>query len=892
MKTFFRNLKIKTKLLTGFGIIVLILLISGLREIALLNNLEQKRIRYTKTVATLNMLKESRLLISYEMTSAANALSAQNNKELREAQKRHLNNNNKLISIFEGLNTITNSQKDFKYNNENKLIKDSVKAVFLSYTQDFNIAYDKLIEKKANYLDIEEYYGEYIKLNIQNDSTKHFSKAKLASTLLEEILDLSQFIKTTGNAMLRKLKSTEEISGNITSGVEEETSKMYMTASNTAIIYIFIIIILSVSIALLISRMIVTPINSLKQQLDYLSNGELPEKVDLQTTDEIGQMSEAINSLVIGLNKTSEFSIEIGKGNFDSSYTPLGTDDILGNSLLSMRDSLQTAKKGEEKRKIEDAQRNRTSEGLALFSEILRKHTENIKDLSNEIISGLVKFMNANQGGIFILNDDNKNNIFLDLLGAYAYNRIKFLNKQVRLGEGLVGSVAAEKYTVYMTDIPDEYIEIESGIGSSNPKSILIVPLKIEQEVLGVIELASFNEFEKYEIELVERIAESIASSLSTARINTRTAMLLEQSNKQAAKMREQEEEMLQNIEELKATQEESDKREEQLRKTLSELRLSHKIIQKREIELDDKVKNLQETSETQIENITLKEKFNDTLIENSINAIIISDPKGNISKINRTARQLFEIEEYNTKKLKNIFPDFFDKNNIIDEKIIINQQKFEKKLPSGNKIFIKLSFRKQEIKENTLFTFFIDNITKEVNIENENKNVKEKYSEIEFESLLKIDALEKILETNKIDISSFNLDEVLRWDNTYSIGIEIIDQQHKRWIHLTNQLYRNFKKDDFKVFIKSLKELIDYTDYHFGFEEKYMSDFGYENANEHKNLHKYFLDKLKEHNETIDQDNKIAIYNLLTFLKFWIKKHIQNEDINYVDLFISNGLT
>lgn len=892
MKTFFRNLKIKTKLLIGFGIIVLILLISGVREFALLNKLEQKRIRYTKAVATQNLLKESRLLISYEMTSAANALNAQSNKELREAQKLHLNNNNKLISIYEELNSKTNSQKNFKFNKENKIIKDSVKAVFLSYTEDFNIAYNKLIEKKTNYLDIDEYYGEYIKLNIQNDTTKLFTKAKLATTLLEEILDLSQFIKSTGNNMLRKLKSSEEISRNITTGVEIETSDMYTVASNTALVYIFLIIILSVSIALLISGMIVTPVNTLKQQLDHLSTGELPEKVELNTTDEIGQMSQTINNLVIGLKKTSEFSIEIGKGNFDSSYTPLGSNDILGNSLLSMRDSLQTAKKEEEKRKIEDAQRNRTSEGLALFSEILRKHTENIKDLSNEIISGLVKFMNANQGGIFILNDDDKHNIYLDLLGAYAYNRIKFLNKQVKLGEGLVGSVASEKYTVYMTDIPNEYIEIESGIGSSNPKSILIVPLKMEQEVLGVIELASFNEFEKYEIELVEKIAESIASSLSTARINTRTAMLLEQSNKQAAKMREQEEEMLQNIEELKATQEESDKREEQLRKSLSELRLAHKIIQKKEIELDDKVKNLQESNEAQIENISLKEKFNDTLIENSINAIIISDTKGNISKINKSARKLFEIEEYNTKRLKNIFSDLFDKNNLIDEKILSGYKKAEKKLPSGNKIFIQLSYQKQEINENILYIIFINDITSNVNIEIENKKIKEKYSEIEFESLLKIDALEKILETNKIDLSSFNLDEVLRWDSSYSIGIEIIDQQHKRWIHLTNQLYRNFKKDDFKVFVKSLKELIDYTDYHFGFEEKYMSDFGYENANEHKNLHKYFLDKLKEHYENINQENKIAIYNLLTFLKYWIKKHIQNEDINYVDLFISNGLT
>lgn len=318
---------------------------------------------------------------------------------------------------------------------------------------------------------------------------------------------------------------------------------------------------------------LVVPINNIKNRLLSMSQGILPEKKMKERKDEIGQMAKALNQLVEGLKAISSFALEIGRGNYQSNFTPLSENDVLGNSLLRMRDDLNAATIEESKRKEEDEQRNWATIGIAKFSEILRQDNDKLDLLSYHVISNLVKYMEANQGGIFLINDTDDTKPFAELVSCYAFNRKKHLEKRVEIGEGLVGRCILEKATIYLSDIPDGYIKITSGMGESNPRNLVLVPLMMNDEVFGVIEIASFIPFEKYKIEFVEKIAESIAATLKAVKINTRTSKLLEQSKIQAEELAAQEEEMRQNMEELRATQEQSFRKEKELQSTVEELK-------------------------------------------------------------------------------------------------------------------------------------------------------------------------------------------------------------------------------------------------------------------------------------------------------------------------------
>lgn len=327
---------------------------------------------------------------------------------------------------------------------------------------------------------------------------------------------------------------------------------------------------------------IFNPIQDITHMLHRLSNGHIGNDMMLEynQSDKVGQMAFALNTSIKGLLQKTDFAQKIGQGDLDAELELLGDEDLLGKSLVYMQKSLKTAQEEENIRKAEDEKRQWTNAGLAKFSDILRQNSDKLDALAAEIIKNLVLYINANQGGVFIYNDDEPENIHFELLSAYAYNHHKYIKKQILPGEGLIGTCALEKQTIYLTEIPENYIQITSGLGEARPRCLLIVPLLIEEKVLGILELASFTEIEQYQIDFVEKLAQSIASTLTSVRTNIKTSTLLSKTQQQAEEMSAQEEEMRQNMEELQATQEEAARKTAEMQSYIDAINNSSFLIE------------------------------------------------------------------------------------------------------------------------------------------------------------------------------------------------------------------------------------------------------------------------------------------------------------------------
>ncbi|AHM58319.1 histidine kinase hamp region domain protein [Flammeovirgaceae bacterium 311] len=297
---------------------------------------------------------------------------------------------------------------------------------------------------------------------------------------------------------------------------------------------------------------IIAQIKLLDQEIGELAKGNLPEEL-ADPKNELSFISNSVNQLLKNLQGVKEFSISVGKGDFESDISVFDNTGDLGNALASMRQSLKEVS-------AEDKKRDWANQGLATFLGIIRDHGHNSEELSYQVLANLVKYIGANQGGLFI-TDGEDTDVRLRLVASYAYNRKKFLEKVLQPGQGLVGQAYLEREHIYLREIPKDYVQITSGLGDATPNSIFIQPLIVNDEVMGVLEMASFHDFEPHVQDFIKKVSESVAAAIGTAQNNHRNREILQQSQILAEQLRAQEEELRQNTEELQATQEEMHRR-------------------------------------------------------------------------------------------------------------------------------------------------------------------------------------------------------------------------------------------------------------------------------------------------------------------------------------------
>lgn len=340
--------------------------------------------------------------------------------------------------------------------------------------------------------------------------------------IAQSILKGPGLTDTDLNKLRRNFKKSEEKLDELISRFEahivqagEDSDLSYRQAMNSLLIMGCILILAGILTAILLNYSLRGPIRQYTDTISSIGRGIIPERKFPEGRDEMGQIGAALNRVIKGFRNMAHFSEEIGKGNFRAKFEPQSNEDILGNSLIRLRDDLQNAAIEEEKRKREDEHRNWASQGIARFSEILREYSSDKQLLSENLISELVRYLGARVGGLFLIGPAEEGRQVIRLAASYAYNRKKHLQKTLELKEGLIGRCIQEGSTLFLTDIPDDYIRIKSGLGGDNPRSLLIVPIRLTETIIGVIEIASLEIIEEFQIEFVERIGSTIASSLA-----------------------------------------------------------------------------------------------------------------------------------------------------------------------------------------------------------------------------------------------------------------------------------------------------------------------------------------------------------------------------------------
>jgi HAMP domain-containing protein len=316
------------------------------------------------------------------------------------------------------------------------------------------------------------------------------------------------------------------------------------------------------------------PLSRISQLVTQLTRGNIPVFRETKAADEIGELERSLGKHVSNLNNIAAFSRSMAAGDFTGSYEKLSSNDELGDAINLLKVSLMESIKDSEDRRREEENRTWSAQGLAKFSSLFRETEDNLIDLSKLLMKELVNYTEADVGALFITRDEEgEEGTYLEISGSYAYDREKQIHRSFRFGEGLVGRAAIEKELIYVSDLPPDYMKIRSGLGEDAPSSILLVPVLLDQQVMGVMELASLGEMPSHQIEFIRQLADALATTLAKVKANLQNRKLFEQTKKQAEALASQEKVFKENMVQLEKAYEHSIAKEAKLQKEIEKLR-------------------------------------------------------------------------------------------------------------------------------------------------------------------------------------------------------------------------------------------------------------------------------------------------------------------------------
>src|SRR5687767_14125184 len=302
-------------------------------------------------------------------------------------------------------------------------------------------------------------------------------------------------------------------------------------------------------------------------------------------TDNVNSMA---NSLTLQVRAIADVATAVTKGDLTRQITVEAQGELaeLKGNLNQMISNLR-----------ETTERNQEQDwlktNLAKFSRMMQGQKD-LESVSRLIMSELTPLVSAHHGAFFI-SDAETGSPVLRLIASYAYRARKHVANRYMVGEGLVGQAALEKQPILLQNVPDDYIQITSGLGEAPPRNIIVLPILFEGDVKAVIELASFLPFSQIHQTFLDQLAESIGVVLNMIQANMRTEELLEQSQNLTQELQSQSEELRKQQDELKKSNSELEQQAKSLRQSEELLKEQQEELQQVNEELEEKASLLAE---------------------------------------------------------------------------------------------------------------------------------------------------------------------------------------------------------------------------------------------------------------------------------------------------------
>ncbi len=252
-------------------------------------------------------------------------------------------------------------------------------------------------------------------------------------------------------------------------------------------------------------------------------------------TENVNQLAQ---NLTVQVRSISEVASAVTKGDLTRTIRV----DAKGE-LEALKDTINQMIANLKGTTLRNHEQDWLKSNLAKFAQMLQGQRDR-NAVANKVLSELAELVNARYGAFYILEQDVADEPKLKLFAGYAQKSRKLINQEFELSEGLVGQCAKDKESIRLSNVPEEYLQISSGIGSAAPIDLVILPVLFENNVKAVIELASFDNFSDTHIDFLDQLTESIGIVLNNIETNTRTEELLKQSQSLAAELSAQQEEL------------------------------------------------------------------------------------------------------------------------------------------------------------------------------------------------------------------------------------------------------------------------------------------------------------------------------------------------------------